>query len=234
MTRVLRTAALALLACTAAASCRPYSPPPAPEQPIAFFHNVHAGSPEQGGNAIPCMYCHYTADRSVSAGIPPVQLCAGCHVPGSSAQGAEPAQASLAFPVVGPDGDSAWHREGLKLLDYWRSGRSIPWVRIHKIPEHARFPHYSHVNVGLQCQTCHGPVEEMAEIYQFSSLRMGWCVDCHRGTMELSPEEDAAVRERSSFIRRMDRLEAAGSDLRGLRATYPNQRASTDCVVCHY
>jgi hypothetical protein len=234
MTRALRFAALALLAGSAAASCRPYNPPPAPEQPIAFYHNVHAGSTEQGGNGIPCMYCHYTADRSPSAGIPPVQLCVGCHVPGSSAPTSLRGQATLAFPQVTADGDSTWHREGLKLVDYWRNGESVPWVRIHKIPEHAKFPHMSHVNAGLQCQTCHGPVQEMEEIYQFSSLRMGWCIDCHRGTMEISAEEEEAVQSRSSFVRRIRELEAAGSDVRGQRATYPNQRASTDCVVCHY
>jgi hypothetical protein len=231
-------AALALLAGAAAASCRPYKPAPPPEQPIAFYHNVHAGTVEEGGAAIPCMYCHYTADRSVSAGIPPVQLCVGCHVPGSSAMGAQPGAAQLAFPQPRQtaDGgvDSTWHREALKLLDYWRNGQSIPWVRIHKIPEHAKFPHFAHVNVGLQCQTCHGPVERMEEMYQFSSLRMGWCIDCHRGEMALSEEEEQAVRARSSFIRRVRDLEAAGNDVRGLLATYPNQRASTDCMVCHY
>jgi hypothetical protein len=71
-------------------------------------------------------------------------------------------------------------------------------------------------------------------MYQFSSLRMGWCIDCHRGDMPLSPKETAAVQARSSFIQRMRRLEQNGADLRGLRATFPNQRASTDCMVCHY
>jgi hypothetical protein len=228
-------AALTLLAGAAAASCRPYIPPPAPEQPIAFYHTVHAGSTEQGGNGIPCMYCHYTADRSESAGIPPVQLCVGCHVPGSSGVAALRGQATLQFPVEPAEGeDRLWFEEASKLVEYWRNGQSIPWVRIHKIPEHAKFPHMSHVNVGIQCQTCHGPVQEMEEVYQFSSLRMGWCIDCHRGEMEISQEEEAAVQSRSSFVRRIRDLEAAGSDVRGQRATYPNQRASTDCVACHY
>ena len=230
MTTALRIAALALLPAAAAASCRPYKPAPPPEQPIAFFHNVHAGEP----NNIPCMYCHYTADRSVDAGIPSVQLCVGCHVPGSSAPTALRGQAALAFPRVKEGNDSTWYREGLKLVDYWKNGQGIPWVRIHKIPEHARFPHNTHVNVGLECQTCHGPVEEMEEMYQFSSLRMGWCVDCHRGETPLSAREEAAVQARSTFIRRFRELGAAGTDRRGQLATYPNQRASTDCMVCHY
>jgi hypothetical protein len=228
MTRALRTAALALLPAAFVAGCRPYKPADPPEQPIAFYHNVHAGQ-----NKIPCAYCHYTADRSVDAGIPSVQLCVGCHVPGSSAPTALRGQAQLAFPKV-KGSDSTWFNEGQKLVNYWKNGEGIPWVRIHKIPEHAKFPHYTHVNVGLQCQTCHGPVQEMKEMYQFSSLRMGWCIECHRGERELSPQEESAVQARSSFIQRISRLRQAGGDTRGLQATFPNQRASTDCVVCHY
>ena len=146
----------------------------AAEQPIAFYHSVHAGQ-----NQIPCAYCHYTADRSVDAGIPSVQLCVGCHVPGSSVPGAVASQASLAFPTA--ERDTLWNRNANLLVDYWKRGEAIPWVRIHKLPEHARFPHFMHVNAGLECQTCHGPVQEMTKVYQFSSLRMGWCIDCHRG-----------------------------------------------------
>ncbi|HEX6912349.1 MAG TPA: cytochrome c3 family protein [Longimicrobium sp.] len=223
-------AALALLPVAVAAGCRGYKPADPPQQPIAFYHDVHAGQ-----NQIPCAYCHYTADRSVDAGIPSVQLCVGCHVPGSSAPTALRGQAQLAFPKVKDNGrDSAWYREGQKLVNYWKNGQGIPWVRIHKIPEHAKFPHNTHVNVGLQCQTCHGPVQEMTEVYQFSSLRMGWCIECHRGEMPLSPQEESAVRARSSFIQRMARLRDEGGDMRGLAATFPNQRASTDCMVCHY
>lgn len=230
MKRALTTFGIALLAATAA-SCRPYSPDEGPDQPIAFYHTVHAGQ-KQGQNAMPCMYCHYSADRSVDAGIPSVQLCVGCHVPGSSAVGADPSQAQLAFPSK--DRDSTWNAEAQKLVNYWKAGEGIPWVRIHKIPEHAKFPHMSHVNVGLSCQTCHGPVQEMEKVYQFSSLRMGWCIDCHRGNTKLSDAEEQTVRQRSSFIRRIAQLKAEGNDVRGVTSTWPNQRASTDCVVCHY
>jgi hypothetical protein len=222
-------AALALLPAAFVAGCRGYKPAPPPEQPIAFYHNVHAGE-----NKIPCTYCHYTADRSVDAGIPSVQLCVGCHVPGSSAPTALRGQATLAFPKVKEGNDSTWYNEAQKLVNYWKNGEGIPWVRIHKLPEHAKFPHYTHVNVGLQCQTCHGPVEQIEEMYQFSSLRMGWCIDCHRGDTPLSEAEDTAVKARSSFIQRMARLRQQGGDTRALAAAFPNQRASTDCMVCHY
>jgi hypothetical protein len=127
------------------------------EQPIAFPHDIHAGT-----NQIPCMYCHNTADRSRAAGIPSVQVCAGCHIPGGQ-------------PLVAAD------RPGVRqLVAYWQQQRPIPWVRIYDLPDHAHFPHNRHVNAGLECQQCHGPVETMAEIEKYSSLRMGWCVDCHR------------------------------------------------------
>lgn len=127
------------------------------EQPITFPHNTHAGTLQ-----IPCMYCHYSADRSVDAGIPSVSVCAGCHLPGGA-------------PLVAADSP------GVRILtEYWNNREPIPWVRIHKLPDHAHFPHMMHVNAGVQCQECHGPVEEVEQVEQFASLRMGWCVECHR------------------------------------------------------
>jgi len=141
-------------------------------QPIAFPHDLHAGTRQ-----IPCMYCHSSADRSVDAGIPAVQVCAGCHIPGGA-------------PLIGAD-----KPEVQKLVAYWQEQRPIPWERIYKIPDHAHFPHMRHVNAGLQCQECHGPVETMAEISEVytdreertryglskpNTLEMGWCINCHR------------------------------------------------------
>jgi hypothetical protein len=228
MTRVLSVAGIAALAAVALSACRgpgAQDPEEAPDQPIAFYHSVHAGE-----NQIPCMYCHYTADRSTSAGIPSVRLCVGCHVPGSSV--APPQQAQLAFPTQ--ERDSVWFAEATKLVEYWRNQETIPWVRIHKLPEHVRFPHSMHVRSGVQCQTCHGPVEEMEKVYRFSSLQMGWCVDCHRGDLPLSEAEEAAVQQNSTYIRELKQLQAAGEEVSGVAASYPQQRAATDCTVCHY
>jgi hypothetical protein len=218
-------AALAVMAVTGCRGPGAQSAASAAEQPILFMHSVHAGE-----NQIPCAYCHYTADRSVDAGIPAVRVCVGCHVPGSGSS--PPALAQLNFPTA--ERDSLWNAEATKLVGYWQRQEAIPWVRVHKLPEHVRFPHNMHVNAGLQCQTCHGPVEEMEEVYQFSSLQMGWCIDCHRGQTELSDQEEATVQERSSFIRELTQLASAGESLSGFTGTYPDQRASTDCVVCHY
>lgn len=129
----------------------------APDQPIAFPHDLHAGT-----NKIPCMYCHYSADRSVDAGIPPVQVCAGCHIPGG-------------VPMVRTD------RPGVKqLVAYWQNKQAIPWVRIHDLPDHVHFPHMRHIKAGLECQQCHGQVQEMKKVEQVASLRMGWCINCHK------------------------------------------------------
>lgn len=130
----------------------------APDQPIAFPHDVHAG----GTNRIPCMYCHSSADRSVDAGIPSVQVCAGCHIPGGQ-------------PMVRAD------RPAVKqLVAYWQNKQPIPWVRVYDLPDHVHFPHMRHIKAGLQCQECHGQVQEMAKIEKVASLRMGWCLDCHK------------------------------------------------------
>ena len=127
------------------------------DQPIDFAHNKHAGPQSQ----IPCMYCHYTADRSEDAGIPAVQVCAGCHIPGG-------------VPMV--RADSAGVQQ---LIEYWNNEQPIPWVRIHKLPDHVHFPHMMHVNADVQCQECHGQVQEMSEIERVAPMTMGWCVECH-------------------------------------------------------
>ena len=128
----------------------------APPQPIAFPHTIHAGD-----NEIHCEYCHFSASRSVDAGIPGLNVCMGCHYPSG-------------VPLVGAD-----KPEVQKILSYWQAGQPVPWVRVYDLPDHAHFPHMMHVNAEVECQECHGPVEEMEEVYQYTSLRMGWCLDCH-------------------------------------------------------
>jgi hypothetical protein len=130
-----------------------------PDQPIAFPHDLHAGT-----NQIPCMYCHTSADRSVDAGIPAVQVCAGCHMPGG-----------VTVPMIGANKPAVQ-----QLAKYVNSKRPIPWVRIHDLPDHVHFPHLRHVKAGVACQECHGPVETMKTVRQESSLQMGWCLSCHK------------------------------------------------------
>jgi hypothetical protein len=125
-------------------------------QPIAFPHDIHAGQDQ-----IPCMYCHFSAERSVDAGIPPVGTCIGCH---QVVGGTTPAQ----------------QKEIQKVRDYFNAGEAIPWVRIYKLSDHAHFPHMRHIAAEIDCAECHGVVEEMRVIEEVAQpLAMGWCVSCH-------------------------------------------------------
>src|SRR4030042_1718761 len=62
----------------------------------------------------------------------------------------------------------------------WRSGTSIEWKKVHDLPDFVYFNHSAHVNKGVGCTTCHGPVDKMAYVWQEKSLLMEWCLDCHR------------------------------------------------------
>ncbi len=122
-----------------------------PEQPIRFPHPQHVQSLQMN-----CLYCHSSANKSPDPGLPAVQTCMGCHL------------------IV-----AAQKPEIQKLQQFWRDSTPIPWVRVHKVPDYVQFPHMRHVNGGVTCQTCHGEVQKMPQVYQYSSLNMGWCVNCH-------------------------------------------------------
>jgi len=141
-----------------------------PEQPIAFSHKLHAGI-----NGVDCNYCHSSARHSKHSGIPSANVCMNCHTYiNEGPSGTEEIQ--KIYTAVGFDPDSRTYIEGYEQ-------QPIKWVRIHNLPDHAYFNHSQHVVAGgLECQECHGPVEEMEVLYQYSELTMGWCIDCHRET----------------------------------------------------
>lgn len=153
-----------------------------PEQPIAFSHKLHAGD-----NGIDCNYCHSSARHSKTSGIPSANVCMNCHmyVNGSEITdengnlkygGERSPEIAKIYAAIGWDADA-----GAYIEDYEQ--KPIKWVRIHNLPDLAYFNHAQHVTAGqVECQTCHGPVETMEEVYQYSSLTMGWCVNCHRET----------------------------------------------------
>lgn len=131
----------------------------APKQPIAFSHKIHAGQYE-----IDCKYCHVGVMKGKIATIPSVNICMNCHN-------------QIKTGTTTGDGEIA------KIVSAYNENRPIEWVRIHNLPDLAYFNHAQHVNVGgVECQTCHGPVEEMDVVRQHSLLTMGWCIDCHRKT----------------------------------------------------
>ena len=123
-----------------------------PQQPIQFSHKTHAGT-----LGMDCLYCHYGAIRSPIANIPGMSVCMGCH--------------KIAV---------ADRPEIRKLTEYFNRGEPVPWVEVHKLPQHVKFNHKRHVLANIDCAQCHGPVKEMDVVFQYSSLKMGWCVTCHR------------------------------------------------------
>lgn len=127
----------------------------APTQPIAFSHKLHAGMYEIG-----CQYCHTGVEKSKNANIPSANICMNCH---------------NHVKTTSPEIQKIW-----KAVE---KDQPIEWVRVHNLPDLAYFNHSQHVNVGgLECQTCHGPIEEMEVVQQYSPLTMGWCINCHRET----------------------------------------------------
>jgi hypothetical protein len=123
-----------------------------PAQPIDFSHRLHAGKYE-----IPCQYCHIHARRSISAGVPSVQKCVGCHE-------------SIATdrPQI------------KKLMNYWENREPIPWVKVYDLPDFVYFPHKRHLRAGVECQTCHGPVETMKIVSRTTPMKEEDCLACHK------------------------------------------------------
>jgi hypothetical protein len=104
-----------------------------------------------------CLYCHTGAAKSPIANIPAVSTCMGCHK-----------LASTDKPEI------------QKLTAYFQRGEQVPWVEINRLPDHVKFNHVRHVKAGVQCMECHGRVDTMTVYFQFPSLKMGWCITCHR------------------------------------------------------
>ena len=154
-----------------------------PIQPIAFSHKIHAGD-----NKIDCQYCHSSAKHSKHSGIPSVNVCMNCHKNiAEVAEGTEVEYNGVILRKNELDKEiqkiydaAGWDAEN---LEYTGETKPIKWIRIHNLPDHVNFVHAQHVTVaGVDCKQCHGPVEEMDEMYQYSPLTMGWCIDCHRET----------------------------------------------------
>ncbi len=160
-----------------------------PLQPLFYSHKVHAGI-----NQVNCLYCHAGAEKSRQAMIPSTNVCMNCHKQINSYTGAE------SYALKTAEGKEINGTEQIQLLykyagwdpvkkDYNRDAKGnimatpIQWVKIHNLPDHVYFNHAQHVKVGkVQCQRCHGPIQEMDEVYQFAPLSMGWCINCHRQT----------------------------------------------------
>jgi mono/diheme cytochrome c family protein len=149
-----------------------------PEQPIYYSHKVHAGT-----NQISCLYCHGNAFEGKHATVPSSNVCMNCHMAIKEYKGEKmyredgtevngTAEIQKLYKAVGWDPNSK---------KYTGKEEAIKWVKIHNLPDHVYFNHSQHTKAGkVQCQTCHGPVQEMGEVKQFTDLSMGWCINCHR------------------------------------------------------
>jgi len=137
-----------------------------PVQPIKFPHDLHAGAMK-----IDCQYCHSGAYKSKNASIPSLNVCMNCH----KVVKTESPEIHKIYDALGYDPQTQKYDS--------TKARPIQWVRIHNLPDFVYFNHSQHVKVaGLRCQTCHGPIETMKEVYQYSPLTMKWCIQCHKRT----------------------------------------------------
>ncbi len=123
-----------------------------PVQPVEYSHKLHAGN-----LGIDCRYCHSTVERSAFAAVPPTETCMNCHT-----------KVKPDSPLLQPVRES------------YATGRPIPWVHIHKLPDYVYFNHSAHLSAGVSCVTCHGRVDQMIRVKQVEPLNMTWCMDCHR------------------------------------------------------
>ncbi len=192
-----------------------------PIQPIAFSHKIHAGD-----NKIDCQYCHSTAKHSKHSGIPSVNVCMNCHKsiaeyngPVTSERDKEfyDAEIQKIYDAIG------WDPENLTYIEGYEE-KPIQWVRIHNLPDFAYFNHAQHVTAGgIACQKCHGPVEEMEDMYQYSPLTMGWCIQCHRETsVDLKGNDYYA------------KIHAQLADKYGVEKVTIAQIGGLECGKCHY
>jgi hypothetical protein len=160
-----------------------------PEQPINYSHRLHAG--ELG---IDCRFCHSAAEQSRHAGIPSTDVCMKCHKYVTSSYNVLQEELTKAEeekrkpnPIISTELKKLYATLGLedpKTPKPDAVAKSIPWVRVHNLPDFVSFDHSAHVTAGVTCQKCHGPIESMERVRQFESLSMGWCINCHRESTE--------------------------------------------------
>lgn len=198
-----------------------------PIQPIHYSHKIHAGD-----NKIECKYCHSSARVSKHSGIPSLNVCMNCHKSIYEYKGNPegPSAEDLAngytndfytgeikklYKAVG------WDEENQK---YTGETRPVEWVRVHNLPDFVYFNHSQHVSVaGIECQTCHGPIEEMEIVSQYSPLTMGWCINCHR-------ETNVKVEGNAYY----DKIHEALSKKYGVDKLTAAQMGGLECGKCHY
>lgn len=200
------------------------------DQPVFFSHKHHAL--ELG---IDCRYCHTSVENSAKASVPSTETCMTCH--------------SLIWtnsPMLEPVRKS------------YAENTPIVWNKVNKLPEFVYFDHSIHVARGINCNTCHGPVQDMHMTWKGHALSMAWCLECHfepeKYVREFAPEKQLSPQEQVfEFYRQMQtgetlrgrdynlsegfgRTENASEIKKGeeLLAKYKvNKKQLSDCWTCH-
>ena len=192
----------------------------APIQPIHYSHKIHAGA-----NQIECKYCHSSARVSKHSGIPSLNVCMNCHEYIAEYNGEEDLENGYTRDFYTNEIKKLYSAVGWDEENQVYTGNTKPvkWVRIHNLPDFVYFNHAQHAQVAkIECQTCHGPVEEMEIMYQYSPLTMGWCIDCHReSNVDKNNEYYQKVHDELSKKYGVEKLTVA-------------QLGGIECAKCHY
>ena len=201
-----------------------------PVQPIFYSHKVHAGI-----NQISCLYCHSNAMDSRHATVPPLNVCMNCHAAindytkgpklyredGTEVDGTHEIQKLYAYVGYDP-------KTGKYNTEY---AKPVEWTKIHNLPDHVFFSHAQHTKAGqVQCQTCHGPIQEMDEVKQFAPLSMGWCVNCHRTTKVNFSDSSGNGNKFYNIYERFHKDLRTGK----MDSVTVENIGGTECQKCHY
>jgi hypothetical protein len=172
------------------------------EQTVPFSHQHHAGD-----LGIDCRYCHTGVEKGRFAVVPPTHTCMTCH-----------SQLWTNAQLLAPVRESLAHDQPLQ------------WNRVNRLPDYAYFDHHVHVNNGVPCAACHGPLRTMPLTRQAAPLTMQWCLDCHRNPESriVAPAreyQDAPYQGRTDEDRAFARMEIV--------RIHQSGRRLDDCSVCH-
>jgi len=201
-----------------------------PIQPIFYSHRVHAGI-----NQISCLYCHSNPMDSKHATVPPLNVCMNCHAAindyshgpklyredGTEVDGTQEIQKLYSYTGYDPK-TQKYNTENAK---------PVEWIKIHNLPDHVFFSHAQHTKAGqVQCQTCHGPIQEMDEVKQFAPLSMGWCINCHRTTKVNFSDSSGNGNKFYNIYERFHKDLKTGQ----MDSVTVENIGGTECQKCHY
>jgi hypothetical protein len=119
-----------------------------------------------------------------------------------------------------------------RLRGYQQNGQPILWERTYKLADFAQFNHGRHVRAEVECEECHGKVEETDVLYKWAPLTMGWCLECHREPADDETKLAAAERNAAEFGE--PERESHGLYPKSIDSWYGVTKGPIDCAACHY